>query len=502
MQLSRLLSAAGVAVLARRGEAEVTAVTADSRRVGEGACFVAVRGPQADGHQYIAQAVAAGAAAVICEDAAAVPEGPAVATLASTARDIGPVAQAFFGWPARHLKLVGVTGTKGKTTFTYLVRHILAHCGIDAGLIGTIAYEFAGRKIPADNTTPGAVALAEMMGQMVDAGLKHAVMEVSSHALHQHRTAGLSFAAAAFTNLTGDHLDYHGTPEAYLDAKGLLFSTLEPTATAVINRDDPAWSKLSALTRGRVLLYAVEPAGEARADLVARGVNITSSGTKFHLCFNGSRAAVHTNLIGLHNVSNCLAAAGACAALGLELEAIAQALSLPVQVPGRCQRVGGGGDFEVIVDYAHTDDSLANTLSALRPLTAGRLIVLFGCGGDRDRTKRPRMARVAQELADRVVLTQDNPRTEKPEQIFEDILAGFDVAGRSKLTVEPDRRAAIRLAIGQARKGDVVVLAGKGHENYQIIGTQKRHFDDAEVAAECLGELASATASPAQEGCR
>lgn len=470
----------------------------------KGSCFIAVPGPKADGHQYIAQAARAGAAAILCENAAAVPQGVAFATLASTAQDVGPIAQAFFNWPSRQLKLIGVTGTKGKTTFTYLVRHILARGGIDAGLIGTIAYEYAGQRIAADNTTPGPVALAELMSQMVAAGLMYAVMEVSSHALHQHRTGGLSFAAAAFTNLTGDHLDYHGTMDAYLDAKALLFSGLAPSATAVINRDDPSWAKLAAATRGRIALYAVEPGRQIDADIVARHVHVSARGTRFELSLHGRTASVETNLIGRHNVANCLAAAGACAAMGLELETIADALNLPVQVPGRCQRVCGGGDFEVFVDYAHTDDSLDNTLSALRPLTAGKLIVLFGCGGDRDRTKRPRMARVAQRLADRIVLTQDNPRTENPQQILADILAGFDTAGQAKLAVRPDRREAIRLAISEARRGDVVVLAGKGHENYQIIGMQKHHFDDSEVAAECVAELsqASLVVAPAGKGVR
>ena len=488
MQFSRLLSAAGVTVLAQRGEAEVTAVAVDSRRVGPGTCFVAVRGPQADGHAYIPAAVAAGAAAIVCQDDAGVPAGMPCATLACTASGVGPIAQAFCGWPARALRLVGVTGTKGKTTFTYLVRHILAQAGIEAGLIGTIAHEYAGRRIPAGNTTPGPTALAEMMADMVAAGLTHAVMEISSHALHQHRTAGLDFAAAAFTNLTGDHLDYHQTPEAYLQAKRMLFTGLSPSATAVINRDDPAWSQLAQCTAAQVRLYAVEPAAGVAADLTARHVEVGPKGTRFKLGAAGRSAAVMTNLIGRHNVSNCLAAAGACLALGLKLEAIAAALGRPVQVPGRCQRVDGPADFDVFVDYAHTDDALANTLSALRPLTAGRLIVLFGCGGDRDRTKRPRMARAAERLADRIVLTQDNPRTEPPEQILQDILAGLpaDAAASGKVTVEPDRRAAIQLAIGEARPGDVVVLAGKGHESYQIIGTRKHHFDDVEVAAECL----------------
>ncbi len=418
------------------------------------------------------------------------PKEVACAKVQCAAAALGPIAQAFFGWPARKLRLVGVTGTKGKTTFTYLVRHILSHCGINTGLLGTISYEFAGKTIPAENTTPGPVLLAEMMAQMVNSGVTHAVMEVSSHALHQHRAAGIPFAIAAFTNLTGDHLDYHGTMDAYLDAKALLFEGLAASAAAVINRDDPAWEKLAKSTAAEVVLYGIDGAADSAADLTARAIRISPRGTSFELAVaDGPNRKVSTNLIGRHNVSNCLAAAASCLALGIKLEAIVEALQTEVIVPGRCQRVQGPSDFDVFVDYAHTDDSLANTLSALRTLTKGRLIVLFGCGGDRDRTKRPRMAKVAQELADVVVLTQDNPRTEDPKQILSDILVGFEEDGKATLKVEPDRRAAIELAISQAATGDVVVLAGKGHENYQIIGTQKHHFDDTEVAAECLARL-------------
>ena len=484
MYFQQLLAEAGVTVLARKGLADVRQVLADSRRVGAGSCFVAIRGSAADGHQYISTAVQAGASAVVCEDPAAVPEGVAWAQVPSCAAAAGPLAQAMLGWPARKLTIIAATGTKGKTTFTYLVRHILRSRKCTTGVIGTIAYEFGDRSIPAPNTTPGAIDLAEMTAEMVRQGVTHLVMEVSSHALDQHRVGGLNFAAAAFTNLSGDHLDYHHTMEEYLAAKGKLFDSLAPDATAVLNQDDPASQSIASRTPGRVLWYGLNPA----AELSARIVRGDSAGTGYELCYQGRCVNVASHMIGRHNVANSLAAAGCCLSLGVPLEAVAAALGEPIQVPGRLQRVPSRAPFEVVVDYAHTDDSLENALSSLRPLTRGRLIVMFGCGGDRDRTKRPRMARVAQERADEIVLTSDNPRTEDPQRILDEILTGFDESGRGRLHVEPDRRQAIALAIGRAQAGDVVVLAGKGHEDYQIIGATKHHFDDAEIAAGLLDE--------------
>jgi UDP-N-acetylmuramoyl-L-alanyl-D-glutamate--2,6-diaminopimelate ligase len=331
------------------------------------------------------------------------------------------------------------------------------------------------------------------MADMVAAGATHMVMEVSSHALSQHRTAGLNFAVAAFTNLSGDHLDYHGTMEQYLAAKRVLFEGLGGEAVAVLNRDDAASASLAGATKGKVVWYGIYQEGGARkgtsvTDLIGRIERIDSTGTRFDLIWKGQAEKVRSGLIGRHNVSNCLAAAATCLSLGLELDVVAEALSQPIQVPGRFQRVPSAAPFEVLVDYAHTDDALDNALGALRPLTKGKLIALFGCGGDRDRTKRPRMARIAQKWADRIVLTSDNPRTEDPQRIIDEILAGFDASGRAKLQVQPDRRCALALALEQAGEGDVVVLAGKGHEDYQILGTQKVHFDDAEIAAAWLAE--------------
>ena len=484
MRFTRLLTAADVRVQARVGDADVQSVVADSRRATPGSCFVAIHGPDQDGHAYIDRAIAAGAVAVVCQGEASVPSGVATARVADSAAAAGPVAQAFHGWPGRKLTLVGVTGTKGKTTFTYLVRHILQSVGAKTGLIGSICYSLGDRSTVACNTTPGAVELAGLMAEMAGEGATHLAMEVSSHALDQRRVSGLDFSVAAFTNLSGDHLDYHQTMERYQAAKRRLFEGLRAEAVAVLNRDDPAWEAMARATPAKVMGYGFDPGAEVRACLK----DMDAGGTRFDLSHDGGTARVSSSLLGRHNVSHCLAAAGACLSLGVPLEAIAGALSRPISVPGRYQRVPSAAPFEVLVDYAHTDDALDNALGALRPLIDGKLIVLFGCGGDRDRTKRSRMARVAQERADRIVVTHDNPRTEDPQQILDDILAGFDGPGRAKLQVQPDRRAAIALALDRAGTGDVVVLAGKGHETYQILGRRKVPFDDAEIAAALLAE--------------
>jgi UDP-N-acetylmuramoyl-L-alanyl-D-glutamate--2,6-diaminopimelate ligase len=534
MKLTQFLARAGVPVEFVRGDVDVTSVVADSRQCGAGACFIAVRGPQADGHAFIASALAAGASAVVCEDASAVPAGVPCAVLRDTARALGPLAQAMLDWPARKLVNIGVTGTKGKSTITYLVRAMLAAAGHKAALVGTISYETGSRSIVANNTTPGPVELASMMAEMLAAGNTHLVMEVSSHALDQGRVAGVDYAAAVFTNLTGEHLDYHKTMDRYLAAKRILFEDLKPGAVAVVNIDDPAGAAMADAARkvgARVITYGIDNPCDLRGRIEhgsEKGTQLTlirAKGTGSDCgCLqsvpvpfaqaprNGAASPasekgtdtdfgksesvpfcetkVFLPLIGRHNVYNALAAAGACAGLGVDWAIITRQLSETVSVPGRLERVAVAAPYEVFVDYAHTDDAMKNVLSAVRPMTRGKLIALFGCGGDRDPFKRPRMARVAEELADLVVITSDNPRTEKPEAIIEQIVAGLSPQGRSKVRVEPNRRDAIRLAISLAEGGDVVVLAGKGHEDYQIIGKQKFHFDDVEEAAAAMQERA------------
>jgi UDP-N-acetylmuramoyl-L-alanyl-D-glutamate--2,6-diaminopimelate ligase len=394
------------------------------------------------------------------------------------------LAQAHFGWPARQLQCVGITGTNGKSTVAHLVRTILTHAGYRPGLLGTIQYETGKRTVAASMTTPDQVDLADMMAEMVAAGRTHLVMETSSHALDQRRTAGIDFRVGVYTNLTGDHLDYHNTMDEYLAAKIRLFESLAPEADAVLNRDDPRSTEIADATAAQVTYYGLSPLSNLRG----RIEEINTAGTVFDLMRDAGETRIRTRLIGRHNVYNCLAAIGTCLALGVDDQVVADALRGVDLVPGRLQRVPTDGAFEVFVDYAHTDDALANVLSSLRPITPRRIIVVFGCGGDRDRTKRPRMAKVAADLADDIVVTSDNPRHEDPQRILEDILGGFEQSRRREVTVQPDRREAIGLAIRRAQPGDVVLIAGKGHETYQTIRGEQTHFDDAEVAADWIAE--------------
>ncbi|MBN2272324.1 MAG: UDP-N-acetylmuramoyl-L-alanyl-D-glutamate--2,6-diaminopimelate ligase, partial [Sedimentisphaerales bacterium] len=333
-------------------------------------------------------------------------------------------------------------------------------------------------------------AVAQMTADMVANGAEYMVIEASSHALSQNRLAGVEFKAAAFTNLTGDHFDYHKTEEDYLAAKTRLFAGLAPNAVAVLNKQSPHAELIAEQTKARILWYAID----AEADIAAHIESMDTGGSNFSLKYAGLTAKVKSPLLGLYNVSNCLAAAGLSLAAGFDLETVARGLSSPQAVPGRLEQVVWPGDFTVLIDYAHTDDALKNVLTTLKPLCRGRLIVVFGCGGDRDRTKRPRMARVAEEYGDFVVVTSDNPRTEHPEDIISEIVTGFANAptiddGRRTKIVEPDRKKAIQLAIQYAGKNDIVLIAGKGHETYQIIGTKKSHFSDRETAQECLKGL-------------
>ncbi len=476
----------------------VNAVVEDSRAAAPGACFVAVRGTQADGHDYVPAAIRAGAVAVVCERPVEVPPGVACLRVAEGRGVAGRLAAFLHGLDdlqkQGRFKVVGITGTNGKSTFCFLVRSILRQAGLRSALIGTVQYDLCSRTIEASMTTPPAATLMAYLAEAAGAGATHAVMEVSSHALDQGRCDGLKFSVGVFSNLTGDHLDYHKTMEAYLQAKKRLFDSLEPDALAVVNVEDPAGEQMVADCRGRVLRYGIADTAQKSLDVWATIREMTAAGTRFQLAARyparGGKVfttEVDSALIGRHNVQNCLAAAGACVALDIDLEVIAAGLRAVRCVPGRLQAVDAGdAGPAVLVDYAHTDDAMANVLSALRPLTSGKLIVVFGCGGDRDPTKRARMARVAAQLADRIIVTNDNPRTEDPAKIIAEITAGFDAESLLRVTVEPDRRAAIRLAIGGASPGDIVLLAGKGHETYQIVGTQKFDFDDAAVAGEVL----------------
>jgi UDP-N-acetylmuramoyl-L-alanyl-D-glutamate--2,6-diaminopimelate ligase len=461
-------------------------VCADSRQVERGDCFVAVRGTQSDGHDFIPMAVERGAKYIVAERPVA---GAECVVVANSAESLGKLAQAAYGNPNGALTNLAVTGTNGKTTTSFLVRSVIEAAGSSCGLIGTIVYSSGRTTQEAPLTTPDALTVARMAREMLDSGMRYMMIEASSHALSQHRLAGVSFTAAAFTNLTGDHLDYHGTVENYLAAKALLFQNLPPHGMAVLNAQSKASKALAAMIKRRVLWYAIEEP----ADLIAHIHSMDAGGSEFSIQFGGVMERVRTPLCGRHNISNHLAAAGLCLSAGFSLTAIAQGLSALKCVPGRLEPVESAAaerrGIRVLVDYAHTDDALKNVLTTVRPLCKGRLIVVFGCGGDRDKTKRPRMAKVAESLADVVIVTSDNPRTEEPEAIIHDIFAGFSSDKRSKVQIEPDRRQAIFGAVTQARQGDVILLAGKGHETYQIIGKKKIDFSDVRAAQDALSCL-------------
>lgn len=466
----------------------ISGVFDDSRQVTPNSLFVSLKGVAVDGRRFIDDARQRGAAAVLGEDLP--PQAGLPGISVSNARaTLGRLAARWFELDRVQqsgFQLLGVTGTNGKSTTTHMLREIMRAAGKKCGMLGTVQYDLCSRSITADMTTPGPLLLAAYLRECANAGAHAAVMEVSSHALDQRRVEGLRFTAAAFTNLTRDHLDYHQTLEAYADAKARLFEQLDADATAVVNCDDPAHERMLRACKARVLTFSIG----GQADITARITRDAINGTLYRMTIQGRDLVLENALVGRHNVYNAMTAAGLALGAGLSADEIAAGLSLVRNIPGRLQRVPGATGIDVFVDYAHTDDALRNVLSVLRPLTRGRLIVVFGCGGDRDRTKRPLMARAAAEFAHAVIVTSDNPRTEEPMAIINEILPGFDDVARRRVIVESDRRAAIQAAIAGANPGDVVLLAGKGHEDYQIIGRQKHHFDDVEVAIQAAAKVA------------
>ncbi len=483
----------GMAVIEATGnlDVEVAGIHCDSRRIRPGDVFVALHGEKVDGHDFIADAVAAGASAIVCERKGGVTASVAQIRVGDARVALAQMAGRIYGNPSEKMRVVGITGTNGKTTTSYLIAAILEAAGMPTGVLGTIAYRIGNRELPAPNTTPSADELHEMLARMVQAGMKAVVMEVSSHSLVQHRVDGVEWGAGVFTNLTQDHLDYHKTMEAYLEAKKILFHQLGASpkkAVAILNRDDPAWEPLRAALREGVslLTYGLGAGADVRAESVEQSI----SGCRFMLSFEGRQTPITTSMCGAHNVSNCLAAAATALAMGLDVEAIRKGIASVKNVPGRLERLDakmGGGTFAIVVDYAHTHDALRNVLNTLRPLTRGRLITVFGCGGNRDPMKRPLMGRVAEELSDINILTTDNPRHEEPLAIVKQIEAGF--SSRRNFQVVLDRREAIRTAIEMAKDGDVVLLAGKGHETYQEVAGTRSPFDDRKVAVELLENL-------------
>jgi UDP-N-acetylmuramoyl-L-alanyl-D-glutamate--2,6-diaminopimelate ligase len=471
----------------------ISMLTDDSRQVIPGACFVAVRGAGHNGHDFIPQARERGAAMIVTDHDAPLylQEANAVLVRVSDSREaLARLAAAYYGvnqGGPNALRLVGITGTNGKSTVAWLMRSIVQASGQRVAMFGTIEYDLAGQRQKSSLTTPGALAVAQLLADGRQAGANFAVMEVSSHALDQRRCDGLVFDTAVFTNLSGDHLDYHKTMEAYFQAKRRLFELTDEASTAVINRDDPAGARLGESLGNNVVTFGIDATDSA---ISARIQRLHRTGSVISVQEPGGHWECHLKLTGRHNVSNALAAVAAARSLRFDTETIRQGLEQVRGVPGRLQRVEPDGcPFSVVVDYAHTDAALENGLNALRPLTPARLICVFGCGGDRDRTKRPRMAAVAERIADVIYVTSDNPRTEDPRAIIADMLAGFTHSNQPNLHIEVDRRHAIALAIETARPGDTVLIAGKGHEDYQIMGDRVLHFDDAEVARELLHGL-------------
>jgi UDP-N-acetylmuramoyl-L-alanyl-D-glutamate--2,6-diaminopimelate ligase len=481
----------GAEVLAQSGNPDVGSVEYDSRRVKPGCVFVAMRGESSDGNRFIDPAIGAGAVAVVTDSATEKPR-PNVgwAVVPNGRRALARVSANFYKKPAERIAITGITGTNGKSTTAFLVESILTAAGRKSALLGTIEYHVAGKVLPAPHTTPEALELNRILSDALGHGATEAVMEVSSHALAQERIFGVPFDVAVFTNLTRDHLDYHNTMEAYFAAKQVLFKgcgTDAPRAV-VTNVDDESGAKLAEFSRKRssvLLKYGWEG-----GDLHAEKVEITTRGTRFNLVTPKGKIAVFSPLIGRVNVYNILAAAGACYARGCETHAIAAGIDGLASVPGRFERVDCGQPFTVVVDYAHTDDALRNLTALARELvssagTKGRVLTVFGCGGDRDRKKRPLMGEAAGRGSDFVVLTSDNPRSEDPLAIMNDALVGLQKTG-VKYTVEADRRKAITLAIGEASPADIVLLAGKGHEKVQITRDGTAAFDDLEVARQAL----------------
>jgi UDP-N-acetylmuramoyl-L-alanyl-D-glutamate--2,6-diaminopimelate ligase len=500
MKLGELLTVLNnKAALPQEGlDREVFDIAHDSRKVRPGSLFVAVRGFHSDGHQFIPQAVQAGAVAIVAEkghNETAFRMTPLI-VVDDSRRALALLAAAFYGHPSQNLILVGITGTNGKTTTTYLIKSIIEAAGRKAGLIGTIDYRVGDKVYTAPNTTPESLDLQRLLAEMVGLGAEYCVMEVSSHALALCRTVGCEFAVAGFTNLTQDHLDFHESMESYFRVKLLLFAGLSPNAFAVINSDDVRATEIIGATRAKVLTTGLSE----RADIRPSGsIGHGTRGLSFSVATPSGTISVESPLVGRHNIYNILSAIGIGTALGFASDDIARGISAMTAVPGRMEKVDEGQPFCVVADYAHTEDALVRLLEAVREITAGKVITVFGCGGDRDRSKRPKMGAAAVNGSDIVIVTSDNPRTEDPLRIIDEIEKGMEASGvrlpvcdlvsatapgKTPYCVIPDRHAAIAAAINMAGKGDVVVLAGKGHEDYQIIGDRKIHFDDREVARE------------------
>lgn len=492
MKLRDLLSALPVYEVIGNQDIEISSIAADSRKVTKGSLFIAVVGLTINGHQFVQQAMDRGASAVVIERGQeVVAMNPSVTRIIvrDSRRALAILSDAFYHHPSQHLKVIGVTGTNGKTTTTHLIRSILQDHGYKTGLIGTISSIIGHTVIPSKNTTPESIDLHQLLMQMVEENCQYAIMEVSSHALVQGRVRGVRFATSIFTNLSQDHLDYHRNMEDYRQAKGLLFAQMGNSyeikhRPVILNADDPASEAFKKMTAAPILTYGIEK----DADIRATNVHVTDQGLRYLLQTWAGEAVVELKITGKFNVYNSLAAIAATLHEGLPLQDIIESLAQVTGVDGRMQKVDAGQDFTVFVDYAHTPDGLENVLTTIKQFAKGKIITIVGCGGDRDRSKRPLMARIAAKMSDIALFTSDNPRTENPMLIIEDMIAGLKSDGEtySNYEVIVDRKEAIERGIALAQANDILLIAGKGHETYQDFGTHIIHFDDRQIALEAL----------------
>lgn len=462
---------------------EIMAVVNDSRKAAKGSLFIAVRGAETDGHRFIGKAMEKGAAAVIAEEAPK--EDIPYILVPDTRIAEALIAEAFYDYPSKSLSMIGITGTNGKTTTTFLVKHILDSVSTaPVGLIGTIENRIGDRVIPTERTTPDAIELQKLLSEMVEAGCRYAVMEVSSHALDLHRVYGIRYAVSAFTNLTEDHLDYHKTMEAYAEAKAILFAS--QSDQAIINADDPWASYMEKSANCPVAKLSTKDKG---ADFFAEDLQFSAAGVSYLLKTEEGTFPVHLAIPGRFSIYNSMTAIALCVKLGFSTAACVQAIGTAHGVKGRMEVYPADGDYTILIDYAHSPDAIENVLQATREVTDGRLVILFGCGGDRDRAKRPIMGRIAAKLADFVIVTSDNPRTEDPEAIIDDILPGLQEYPTPYERIT-DRIEAIHYAVDHHQPGDVIILAGKGHETYQEVNHVKHDMDERVILSEYFKQRA------------
>jgi UDP-N-acetylmuramoyl-L-alanyl-D-glutamate--2,6-diaminopimelate ligase len=504
MQLAELINALSRSNVKGTTLVDIKQLSHDSKQVGADGLFVALKGAHRNGHAFVAEAIASGARAVIVEEETVAGGDVTVITVPDTRIALAEAADCFFGHPSRHLTVIGITGTNGKTTTTFLVESILKQAGYRPGVIGTIDYRFGDTCRPAPNTTPNALVLQGIVKEMVDAGVTHLIIEVSSHALEQHRVEHLDFDVAVFTNLSAEHLDYHGSMENYGRSKQLLFSHYLPRSSkgrkyALINYDDDFGKTLCTVSKSQLLRYGIREGIE----ISVKDMSLNHSGTFLRVQTPAGDVELRSSLIGSFNCENILAALSVAITQNIPLPVISQGITRLTRIPGRLEQVPNSRGLTILIDYAHTSDALAQVLDTLRALGPKRLITVFGCGGDRDTTKRGPMGDEATRRSDITIITSDNPRTENPQDIIEQIEAGIDKKAITKLTrqtlganghhpgyvIIPDRREAIGTAVGLSKPGDILLIAGKGHEDYQIIGTTRHRFSDREAVSSALSRL-------------